>query len=1613
MVVAGGTLTARNRNRRRPPEPPAQAHAAVAERGGGAGTNGTCNLRNGGIAQTSWGAARAPARPRRACASELSTPPLPGLQRLPRLHRRARAVAAALLVLGVAALPLMPGSAEAQAAIDVPPDWALVPDGLGVGDEFRLMFVTSTKRDGATYRPYTYDAHVGNAAAAGHSAIQAYSAHFRALVCTTLTTARDNTGTTYTSTDRGVPIYWLDGPKVADDYADFYDGTWDHANPYRNEHGTAVTDASGDDDYVGTGCNDNGTRAARNLLNHSSPKRSEPVLNNGLDAGASFPKNEQVRFYALSAVMRVKNVQENATLSALGLAVVSGRKRFVGRWPWFSPAITEYRAWVDQSVASLEVTPTTAQADATVAYLDGSDAAITDTDTMTPAFDFPLSPGANVIKIKVTTQNGMSNRTYAVTVVRPAPRVSLEPGSLLSATITVGQRVAAVGVWGDKFAFGAITRSWFRVAGERYRLATVLLMDAPFSYFSANTVGACFFIYGRPPDRVRNQLTLRLGEHDFRFSNATRTREMGEQQCYQWPRPPGLTWAFGDTARLKLFYGSVATGKPVINGAAQIGGTLTAVKGTLRDEDGLRRADRGDADYTYRYQWIQVDDGTETHIEGETGRSYAPRVADVGKMVKVQVRFRDDEGNDEAHTSDAILLDWAGDPPLAAGEGEQIWSATLTPKSLSGNPTPLGCGTDSEPTGKRCSEAAVLTDNTVAVDDVEHTIRSISVRNGEVRVTMDRTDLVRRSTLIVGETALPVSSGLAGSSMIWRGTGIAWTEDVPVSLRLLRPTEAQSLTATLKFYDRKEVEGGKIEYRFDMQLSRGIANSFRDVRDHSFIVTNATVTKAKRVSRTRQTIDGRRRLLSDHWRMTAVADTAEAAVSVSLPVTECGTQGAICTVGGDKLEAEQTLVLNAPAPLTISIRDATAREEDEIIFFDVRLSRPSSRQVEFDYRTTTEGTATAGTDFVARNKRSFLLPGEVKRQIYVLLSNDAVDDDGETVIVELTAAQAVDTSGTLDPQEVTIAKAKATGTIDQSPARLKVWDARVQEAADATVDFTVTMSRAESETVTVAYATSNGSATAGEDYTAKSDTLTFAPGDRAKTVSVEVLDDAIDEGEETFWLTLSSPSGGDAVISRAKARGTIENDDPLPGAWLARFGRTIASQAVDAIGARMAGGGGTQVTVGGQALALSGEPVPANEDEMGAVGALKALAETDGEPGDVSHGMTGREVLLGSAFQLSAGGEAGAPAWTAWGRFATGGFDAEEDGVAMDGRVTTGFLGADVEAGRWLAGVALGLSEGEGDFALTEGEDRGTVQSTLSAAYPYARLSLAETVDVWGLAGYGTGELTLTQHPETARARRYETDLSMRVGAAGARGEVLSPGEPGDLRVTVRSDAFRVRTTSEAVTGLMASEADASRVRLIVEGSRDFEAGAGTLTPALELGVRHDGGDAETGTGIEAGASLRYAGAGFSAAGRMRMLLAHEETGYEEWGAAGAVRIDPGASGRGLSFTLAPAWGTASSGAGRLWSLADARGLAPEGEFEAGRSVEAEVGYGLVLGHAPGVLTPYAGLTMSDGARAWRTGARWQLGPGAALALEGTRREASGGDAPAEHGVMLRGALGW
>ena len=183
--------------------------------------------------------------------------------------------------------------------------------------------------------------------------------------------------------------------------------------------------------------------------------------------------------------------------------------------------------------------------------------------------------------------------------------------------------------------------------------------------------------------------------------------------------------------------------------------------------------------------------------------------------------------------------------------------------------------------------------------------------------------------------------------------------------------------------------------------------------------------------------------------------------------------------------------------------------------------------------------------------------------------------------------------------------------------------------------------------------------------------------------------------------------------------------------------------------------------------------------------------------------------------------------------------------------------------------------------------------------------------------------------------------------------------------------------------------------------------------------MRHDGGDAETGTGVELGGRVSYADAasGLSLEANVRALVAHEDSGYEEWGASGALRLSPGERGRGLSFSLAPTYGAPGSGVDRLWSARDARGLAPTGgTFEPESRLEGELGYGLPVFGGAFTGTPNLGFGLSNGGRDYRVG--WRLSVAGAsgfeVNLDATRSEPANDDGAApEHGVMLRATVRW
>ena len=614
-----------------------------------------------------------------------------------------------------------------------------------------------------------------------------------------------------------------------------------------------------------------------------------------------------------------------------------------------------------------------------------------------------------------------------------------------------------------------------------------------------------------------------------------------------------------------------------------------------------------------------------------------------------------------------------------------------------------------------------------------------------------------------------------------------------------------------------------------------------------------------------------------------------------------------------------------------------------------------------------------------------LLPFEREKDIPVRTEDDAiVEPDGTVTITISSCNDCAVTTGTL------------TRVVLNNDARFAVEDAEAVES-DGQITFKVTKRDSLRTPMTLHYETRNGAAVAGKDFTAPEEDalLTIQPEDDEATITIPITDDTLVEGDESFKLRVFHPL--DASVDMG-ATGTIKDDDAaLAKAWLARFGRTVASHVVEAVEARLTGelGPVTQVTLGGTQLpAVVADPEP--------------LAG-QGRPHTT---MTSDAFLAGSSFQLlatDAGMEGpAATGLTMWGRGSATGLQGKNDVVTLkNGSVGTGTVGVDYDFGPVLAGLAVAYSGGGADYELqSDGKKSRSDEaaSWLVSAHPYARARiLGDRLTAWGLLGYGLGQLSLTADEEDE-----ESGISMLMGALGLRG-VLSP-ETNRFGLAVKTDTFVTHMTvgdgGEVTTG-------AHRARLQAEGTYRMDFGAsGVLIPRLVTGIRYDFGDAETGFGAEMGGGVTYTypAWGLTAAGNLRVLLTHQDSGFEQWGGGGSLRVTPGAAGLGPSVAVATSVGAPASAARRLWTSGVAFGSGPSAA--PGASLNAEMGYGLAVADGSGLLTPYVGMAVAEkGARAFRLGSRLSVGPAFSLSVQGERREYTASDAT--HGVSVSGALRW
>ncbi len=418
-------------------------------------------------------------------------------------------------------------------------------------------------------------------------------------------------------------------------------------------------------------------------------------------------------------------------------------------------------------------------------------------------------------------------------------------------------------------------------------------------------------------------------------------------------------------------------------------------------------------------------------------------------------------------------------------------------------------------------------------------------------------------------------------------------------------------------------------------------------------------------------------------------------------------------------------------------------------------------------------------------------------------------------------------------------------------------------------------------------------------------------------------------------------SAGNALINREPVETTentfeVNNTDPsvvnhlslrAQSSLLSRFGRTVGQQGVDAVTDRLTAARSAGLTgrFAGHALPEMGEgagpladSISAREDppteqleEFGRFSSEVATGDTrNGDPVSRSGRITNEQILSGTSFALTKPAKEGR-SFGLWGRGSHSGFESEESGLKLDSEVKSYLLGMDWKKDNHLFGLMLARSLSEGDYSLSG--DKGGVETELTALIPYLGYANEHTSG-WASLGIGYGEMTFS--PTGGRSLKTNIDwLMMGGGTSGALG---SSDRWGGAHLRWNTDMLLTQTRSKGTADLASDSGVTTRLRFGIESrwAHRFASG-GQLSPYLELGHRYDGGDAETGSGLEMGGGLDWSDPvrGLQIGLEGRTMVLHEDKNLKDWGVAFNFVYDRDPqSKRGLRAVLSHDFGGTASG---------------------------------------------------------------------------------------------------
>ncbi|MCY3675355.1 MAG: hypothetical protein OXG21_10360, partial [Rhodobacteraceae bacterium] len=1025
--------------------------------------------------------------------------------------------------------------ADAQSTVAdpiiVPNDWPLKPASIGVNEQFRLLFVTHGESDARSKNIADYNSFVQEQAgdSTAHPSLRPHASKFRVVGSTGKVSAVDNTSMTGT----GVPIYWVNGSRVADNYNDFYDGSWnseegrEQSGKVRRKTGTKRILE------VHTGSNDHGRQAyfklGGQLQNYNVPVRyvEAGVLYSVYSDRKPLSSNIENRvewdrpFYAISPVFQTKP----------GVRVVrhpSERSEFKEGYAGYFPTAGVV-SLVEMHPPPSNITSVTVQItdDTTADFLPDEEEGTRELSFLSLAkshqfaFKTKADPYTNVdgtIRLEVIK----APEGYDIVENPLIYKVKNDPDTD-HPLVTVASLKSILGQDSTITEGGAaIFRISIPEASESPLTVNVQAQETGGDFLSSQdelkrtftikkneTYLDVWYITQRDALNDNNGTVILnvLPGTDYRTTDSSRTATVDVKN------DPSVTNLILNVEDVSVDEGSDAVlrfelYKPPDKDATfkltTRPGTATAVNDYKSFNQMTYTWPSGQKTATFSIPTIENDiyEGDETFgvMISQVKNLALPGNA---KEKIVTVTIEDD--------TDLPVLSLSS--PQASEGGKLRFTASLS------NASDLDISTRYEDTGVGTAKSGVrynaLKSGTLTfAPGVTTREIVINVLKDQVNQTEDETVILRLSR--------PKNTAFLGKSRVLEATGVILADVIHPEVRLSETVKPVHEGEDAIFHAQVLIDGKVAPWNKDITFvwfavpnTQHDPNGATSTWNSDFTPINGQITiPAGKVS-VPITVE------------TKKDKEDEGTETLGIRIFSAYFSGTTDSVDFD---TDHWVFTNIHDNAAILIGDPPETPEGRVMVFTVDLGSPAVDDVSFTW-TTEDGTATAGQDYTAANGQITIPAGELTANIRVATLQDIIDEPRQTLDVAL-----VKTAGTVEE-----ARLRATGVIRDDDPRPNLTVPNVQVGEGDTAQFRATLSAVSEKPITAEWKTEDGTATVGQDYETANGQITIPAGSRHADIAVVTTDDDVSEKEEQFRILLSKAP--EAKITAGGGIGTIIDND--------------------------------------------------------------------------------------------------------------------------------------------------------------------------------------------------------------------------------------------------------------------------------------------------------------------------------------------------------------------------------------------------------------------------------------------------------------------------------------